>query len=33
LNRKSVCMLVEILVGPVLLAVFLEIYKIVIMHT
>jgi hypothetical protein len=30
---KSVCRLVEILVGPVLLAVFLEIYKIVIMRT
>ena len=30
---KSVCRLVEILVGPVLLAVLLEIYKIVIMRT
>ena len=33
LNRKSVCRLVEILVGPVLLAGLLEIYKIVITRT
>ena len=33
LMSKSVCRLVEILVGPVLLAVLLEIYKIVIMRT